>query len=541
MNNMSKAILYSKEARQAMLKGVDKLANTVNITLGPKGRNVILEKSYGTPLIANDGVTIAKEIELKNPYENMGAKLVQEVASKTNDTAGDGTTTATLLAQAMIHQGIRAVDKGANPVLLKEGIDKASRSVAKEILTLSRKIDTNQDIASVATVSSGSREIGDIIAKAMDKVGKSGVISVDESKGFDTELEIVEGLQYDKGYVSPYMVSDREKMEVVLENAHVLVTDQKITTIKDILPILENVVETNKPLLIIADDLENEVTSTLIVNKLRGTFNVVATKAPGFGDNQKDMLTDIAYLTGANFYAKDLNMELKDLKMEDLGMAKKVIITKDHTTILEGSGTKERIQERVEEIQKHIENTTSDYDKKRLNERLGKLTDGVAIIKVGAVSEVELKDKKLRIEDALNATKAAVEEGIVIGGGASLVAVYNILKDTLKDDVADVQRGINIVLEALLKPVYQIAENAGFDGQEIMAKQLEAKKDYGFDAKLGEWVNMIEKGIIDPTKVTRSAVINAASIAAMFITTEAAVIEEKTKKDDEEQINPNLY
>ncbi len=541
MNNMSKAILYSKEARQAMLKGVDKLANTVNITLGPKGRNVILEKSYGTPLIANDGVTIAKEIELKNPYENMGAKLVQEVASKTNDTAGDGTTTATLLAQAMIHQGIRAVDKGANPVLLKEGIDKASRFVAKEILTLSRKIDTNQDIASVATVSSGSREIGDIIAKAMDKVGKSGVISVDESKGFDTELEIVEGLQYDKGYVSPYMVSDREKMEVVLENAHVLVTDQKITTIKDILPILENVVETNKPLLIIADDLENEVTSTLIVNKLRGTFNVVATKAPGFGDNQKDMLTDIAYLTGANFYAKDLNMELKDLKMEDLGMAKKVIITKDHTTILEGSGTKERIQERVEEIQKHIENTTSDYDKKRLNERLGKLTDGVAIIKVGAVSEVELKDKKLRIEDALNATKAAVEEGIVIGGGASLVAVYNILKDTLKDDVADVQRGINIVLEALLKPVYQIAENAGFDGQEIMAKQLEAKKDYGFDAKLGEWVNMIEKGIIDPTKVTRSAVINAASIAAMFITTEAAVIEEKTKKDDEEQINPNLY
>ncbi len=541
MNNMSKAILYSKEARQAMLKGVDKLANTVNITLGPKGRNVILEKSYGTPLIANDGVTIAKEIELKNPYENMGAKLVQEVASKTNDTAGDGTTTATLLAQAMIHQGIRAVDKGANPVLLKEGIDKASRSVAKEILTLSRKIDTNQDIASVATVSSGSSEIGDIIAKAMDKVGKSGVISVDESKGFDTELEIVEGLQYDKGYVSPYMVSDREKMEVVLENAHVLVTDQKITTIKDILPILENVVETNKPLLIIADDLENEVTSTLIVNKLRGTFNVVATKAPGFGDNQKDMLTDIAYLTGANFYAKDLNMELKDLKMEDLGMAKKVIITKDHTTILEGSGTKERIQERVEEIQKHIENTTSDYDKKRLNERLGKLTDGVAIIKVGAVSEVELKDKKLRIEDALNATKAAVEEGIVIGGGASLVAVYNRLKDTLKDDVADVQRGINIVLEALLKPVYQIAENAGFDGQEIIAKKLEAKKDYGFDAKLGEWVNMIEKGIIDPTKVTRSAVINAASIAAMFITTEAAVIEEKTKKDDEEQINPNLY
>ena len=538
---MSKSILYSKEARQAMLKGVDKLANTVNITLGPKGRNVILEKSYGAPLIANDGVTIAKEIELKNPYENMGAKLVQEVASKTNDTAGDGTTTATLLAQAMIHAGLRAVDKGANPVLLKEGIDKASRSVASEILSLSRKIETNQDIASVARVSSGSQEIGDIIAQAMEKVGKSGVISVDESKGFDTELEIVEGLQYDKGYISPYMVTDREKMEVVLENAHILVTDHKVSTIKDVLPILENIVETNKPLLIIADDLENEVTSTLIVNKLRGTFNVVATKAPGFGDNQKEMLTDIAYLTGANFYAKDLNMELKELKMEDLGLAKKVIITKDNTTILEGAGTKELIDERVQELKNQIENTTSDYDKKRLNERLGKLTDGVAMIKVGAVSEVELKEKKLRIEDALNATKAAVEEGIVIGGGASLVAVYNTLKDQLKDDVIDVQRGMNIVLESLLKPIYQIAENAGYDGQEITELQLAKEKDHGFDAKRGEWVNMIEAGIIDPTKVTRSAVLNAASIAAMFITTEAAVIEDKEEKNEPNPMGPEMY
>ncbi len=538
---MSKSILYSKEARQAMVRGVDKLANTVNITLGPKGRNVILEKSYGAPLIANDGVTIAKEIELKNAYENMGAKLVLEVASKTNDTAGDGTTTATVLAQAMIHAGLRAIDKGANPVLLKEGIDKAGRHVADTILGLSRKIETNQDIASVARVSSGSQEVGDIIANAMEKVGKSGVISVDESKGFDTELEIVKGLQYDKGYISPYMVTDREKMEVVLENGHLLVTDHKISTIKDILPILETIVETNKPLLIIADDLENEVTSTLIVNKLRGTFNVVATKAPGFGDNQKEMLTDIAVLTGANFYAKDLNMELKDLKMEDLGLAKKVIITKDHTTILEGSGTKTLIEERVTEIKNHIENTTSDYDKKRLNERLGKLTDGVAIIKVGAVSEVELKDKKLRIEDALNATKAAVEEGIVIGGGASLVNVYKTLKERLKDDVIDVQKGINIVLEALLKPIYQIAENAGYDGQEITQLQLTKAEDIGFDAKRGEWVNMIDEGIIDPTKVTRSAVLNAASIAAMFITTEAAVIENKDDKEENNPMNPELY
>lgn len=536
---MSKQVLFSKDARSKMVRGVDQLADTVKITLGPKGRNVILEKSYGAPLITNDGVTIAKEIELKDKYENMGAKLVQEVASKTNDTAGDGTTTATLLAQAMIHEGIRAVDRGANPVLLKEGIDKASKAVSAHILNHSRIVETNQDIASVARVSSGSAEIGDIIAKAMEKVGKSGVISVDESKGFDTELELVEGLQYDKGYISPYMVSDREKMEVTLENAYVLVTDQKVSTLKDILPVLEQVVEANKPLLLIADDLENEVTSTLIVNKLRGTFNVVATKAPGFGDNQKEMLTDIAYLTGANFYAKDLKMELKDMKLEDLGFAKKIIVTKDNTTILEGSGNKTLIEERISEIRKQIENTTSDYDKKRLNERLGKLTDGIAILKVGAVSEVELKEKKLRIEDALNATKAAVEEGIVIGGGASLVEAYNVLKDDLKDDSQDVQKGMNIVLEALLKPIYQIAENAGFDGKEIMTLQMQAKKDMGFDAKAGEWVNMIEKGIIDPTKVTRSAVLNAASIAAMFITTEAAVIE-IPKEESNPQI-PEMY
>ncbi len=540
---MSKDILFSKEARHAMLKGVDKLADTVKITIGPKGRNVMLEKSYGAPLIANDGVTIAKEIELKNKYQNMGAKLVQEVASKTNDVAGDGTTTATLLAQAMIHQGIRAVDKGANPVLLREGIEKAGRRVASHLLDTSRSIETNEDIASVATVSSGSKEIGDIIANAMEKVGKSGVISVDESKGFDTELDIVEGMQYDKGYVSPYMVTDREKMEVVLENAHVLVTDHKISTIKDVLPVLEQVVENNKPLLIIADDIENEVTSTLIVNKLRGTFNVVATKAPGFGDNQKEVLTDIATITGANFYAKDLDMELKNMSIDDLGMAKKIVITKENTTILEGTGSKSLIEERAQEIKKQLENTTSDYDKKRLNERLGKLTDGVAIVKVGALSEVELKDKKLRIEDALNATKAAVEEGIICGGGASLVSAYKALKDELKDEEIDIQKGINIVLEALLKPIEQIAENAGYDGKDILEKQLTVDANMGFDAKKGAWVNMIESGIVDPTKVTRSAVLNASSIAAMFITAEAAVVEvpDDNDKDTEPAGMPGMY
>ncbi len=540
---MSKDILFSKEARHAMLKGVDKLADTVKITIGPKGRNVMLEKSYGAPLIANDGVTIAKEIELKNKYQNMGAKLVQEVASKTNDVAGDGTTTATLLAQAMIHQGIRAVDKGANPVLLREGIEKAGRRVASHLLDTSRSIETNEDIASVATVSSGSKEIGDIIANAMEKVGKSGVISVDESKGFDTELDIVEGMQYDKGYVSPYMVTDREKMEVVLENAHVLVTDHKISTIKDVLPVLEQVVENNKPLLIIADDIENEVTSTLIVNKLRGTFNVVATKAPGFGDNQKEVLTDIATITGANFYAKDLDMELKNMSIDDLGMAKKIVITKENTTILEGAGSKSLIEERAQEIKKQLENTTSDYDKKRLNERLGKLTDGVAIVKVGALSEVELKDKKLRIEDALNATKAAVEEGIICGGGASLVSAYKALKDELKDEEIDIQKGINIVLEALLKPIEQIAENAGYDGKDILEKQLTVDANMGFDAKKGAWVNMIESGIVDPTKVTRSAVLNASSIAAMFITAEAAVVEvpDDNDKDTEPAGMPGMY
>jgi len=540
---MSKEILYAKEARDKMLKGVDKLASTVNVTLGPKGRNVILEKDYGSPLITNDGVTIAKEISLKDKFENMGAQLVQEVASKTNDTAGDGTTTATLLAQSMIHQGIHALNKSANPVFLREGIEKAAKAVSEKILEKSRTIETNQDVASVATVSSGSEEVGDIIAKAMEKVGKSGVIQVDESKGFDTELEVVEGLQYDKGYISPYMVSDREKMEVVLEDAHVLITDQKISTIKDVLPVLEQVVENNKPLFIIADDIENEVVSTLVVNKLRGTFNVVATKAPGFGDNQKEQLTDIAYLTGATFYSKDLDMDLKEASIENLGLAKKVIVTKDSTTILEGSGNKEMLQERIDEIKRQIENTDNEHQEEKLRERLGKLTDGVAIVKVGATTETELKEKKHRIEDALNATKAAVEEGIVIGGGAVLVDVYNELRQTLKDDEVDVQKGVNIVLNALLKPIHQIAENAGFDGDEITERQMEAQKDHGFDARRGQWVNMLEKGIVDPTKVTRNAVRNAASIAAMFITSEVAVgeIEENDDEDKGNAMPQGMY
>jgi len=539
---MAKDILYAKDAREKMLRGVDKLADTVKITVGPKGRNVILEKSYGSPLITNDGVTIAKEIDLEDQYENMGAKLVQEVASRTNDQAGDGTTTATILAQAMIHEAVRSIDKGFNPVLVKEGMERASKEVSKRLLEKTRTVDTNQDIASVASISSGHSEIGEIIAKAMEKVGKNGVISVDESKGFETELELVEGMQYDKGYISPYMVNDTEKMEVSLENAYVLVTDQKITTIKDILPLLEQVVKQNKPLFIIADDLENEVVSTLIVNKLRGTFNVVATKAPGFGDNQKETLLDIATLTGATFYSKDLNMDLTELTIVDLGQAKKIIVTKDSTTILEGQGEKSSVEERISLIKKRLKKATSEYDTKRLKERLGKLTDGVAILKVGATTETELKEKKLRIEDALNATKAAVEEGIVIGGGSVLVSIYNELKGTLKDDDNDVQRGINIVLESLLQPIFQIAENAGYDGVEIVEQQKVADNLIGFDAKKGIWVNMIEAGIIDPTKVTRNAVLNAASIASLFITSEAAVVSKKEDKPiTNRAMEPGIY
>lgn len=527
---MAKEVRFTKDARDAMFKGVNTLADAVRVTLGPKGRNVVLEKDYGSPLITNDGVTIAKEIELEDKFENMGAKLVYEVANKTNDTAGDGTTTATILAQSMISNGLRQVEKGANPVLMREGIDYASKAVAKHILEKSSKIETSNDIASVAAISSDSKEIGQIIAESMEKVGRSGVISVDESNGFDTELEISEGMQFDKGYISPYMVSDHEKMQAELENAYVLVTDSKISNIQEILPVLEQVVQANKPLLLIADDLENEATSTLVVNKLRGTFNVVATKAPGFGDNQKEILKDIAILTGATFYSKDLNMDLKEMKLEELGSVKKVVVSKDNTTMIGGAGIKDTITARVKEIKAQMENCTSDYDKKRYAERLGKLSDGVAIIKVGATTESELKEKKLRIEDALNATRAAVEEGIVIGGGAALVEAYMALKDQLKSDIVDVQKGIKVVMDALLAPIAQIAENAGYNAEEIVEQQKNADTNTGFDAKYGNWVNMYEKGIIDPTKVTRSALLNAASISALFLTTEAGVASIKEKE-----------
>ena len=535
---MAKIVRYGKDARSRMQKGVDVLADTVKITLGPKGRNVVLDKGYGSPLITNDGVTIAKEIELEDNFMNMGAKLVYEVANKTNDIAGDGTTTATVLAQAMIHKGIEYVNKGSNPVFLREGIEKAGKAVSDYLLSHTKLIETSKDIASVATISSSSSEIGEEIAKAMNLVGRNGVISVDESKGFDTELEVVKGLQYDKGYISPYMVTDRDKMIAELEDSYILVTDQKLNNIQDVLPLLQSVVEEHKPLLIIADDIDNDVTSTLIVNKLRGTFNVVATKAPEFGDNQKNILEDIAILTGAKFCSKDLNMELKDLTIDDLGVAKKITITKDSTTIIDGAGDKEKIDDRIKELNAQAENSKSEFDKKRYNERAAKLSGGVALIKVGATTESELKEKKLRIEDALNATKAAVSEGIVSGGGIALIEAYKELKDTLKDENQDVQRGINIVLESLSAPLYQIAENAGFNGDSIVEKALKEEIGVGFDAKKGTWVNMIKDGIVDPTKVSRSAILNSSSISALFITTEAGVSEiKKEDKNNDDSID----
>ena len=529
---MAKIVRYGKDARARMEKGVDVLADTVKITLGPKGRNVVLDKGYGSPLITNDGVTIAKEIELEDNFANMGAKLVYEVANKTNDIAGDGTTTATVLAQAMIHRGIDYVNKGSNPVFLREGIEKAGKAVADYLLEHTKLIETSKDIASVATISSSSAEIGDEIAKAMDLVGRNGVITVDESKGFDTELEVVKGLQYDKGYISPYMVTDRDKMIAELEDAYILVTDQKLNNIQDVLPVLQGVVDEHKPLLIIADDIDNDVTSTLIVNKLRGTFNVVATKAPEFGDAQKNILEDIAILTGAKFYSKDLNMELKNITLEDLGKAKKVTITKDNTTIIDGAGNKEAVDARISELNAQAENSKSEFDKKKYHERAAKLSGGVAVIKVGATTESELKEKKLRIEDALNATKAAVSEGIVVGGGAALMDAQKALKDKIKDKNPDIEKGIRVVLDSLSAPLYQIAENAGYNGDVIVEKQKRQQTGVGFDAKAGKWVNMFEAGIVDPTKVTRSAILNSSSISALFITTEAGVSEKK--KEDKE-------
>lgn len=534
---MSKEIRFSSDARQSMLKGVNTLADAVSVTLGPKGRNVVLEKSYGSPLITNDGVSIAKEIELEDHFENMGAKLVYEVANNTNDIAGDGTTTATILARDMIVNGMKQVEKGANPVLMREGIERASKAVAEVLLKNSHKVETSRDIASVATISSSNSHIGELIAQAMDKVGRDGIINVDESNSFDDELEVNEGMQYDKGYVSPYFVSDTDKMEVEMDNPLILVTNQKITNLQEILPLLEQVLKTNKPLLLIAEDYENEAISSLVLNKLRGAFNVVATKAPGFGDKQKEMLEDIAVLTGAKFYNKDLNMKLSDLTIEDLGTIKKVIVKKDNTTLI-GHSSSEAVNARVEELKTQLANTKSDYEKKSLKERIGKLSNGVATIKVGATTEAELKEKKLRIEDALNATKAAVDEGIVVGGGAALVEAYEELKNQIRDTNVDIQKGINVVMNSLFAPLTQIAINAGYDEEEIVSIQKTAEKDFGFDAKTGDWVNMFEAGIIDPTKVTRSALLNAASISALFLTTEAGVAELPKKEEPQQPVMP---
>ncbi len=539
---MAKEIKLGKSARDLMLEGVDTLANTVKLTIGPKGRNVVLDKGYGSPLITNDGVTIAKEIELKDSFANMGAKLVYEVANKTNDAAGDGTTTATLLAQSIIHRGIDAVEKGANPVFVRQGIEKAGKEVASKLLEESRPVDTNEDIESVATISSGDSEIGHLIAEAMEKVGKNGVITVDDSKGIEDELSVTQGMEFDKGYISPYMVTDREKMIAELDDAYVLVTDQKISNVQDLVPLLQaNIDAGNKPILIIADDLDADVTSTIVVNKLRGTFNVVAVKAPEFGDAQKAALQDIAIMTGAKFISKDLSMEIKNVTMEDLGKVKKATIKKDKTTLVGGEGSKKEINDRISELAHQHEVATSDYDKKALAKRIAKLSDGVAVLKVGALTESELKDKKLRIEDALNATKAAVSEGIVCGGGAALTEVYKELKPVLKDSNPDIQKGINAVMESLYDPLRQIASNAGFEPSEIVEAQKVAKKGIGFDAKNGVWVDMFEKGIVDPTKVTRSAILNASSIASLFVTTEAAVTELKEEKPAAPAMGNDMY
>uniref|UniRef100_A0A7U3YI48 Chaperonin GroEL n=1 Tax=Geobacillus sp. (strain Y4.1MC1) TaxID=581103 RepID=A0A7U3YI48_GEOS0 len=518
---MAKEIKFSEEARRAMLRGVDKLADAVKVTLGPKGRNVVLEKKFGSPLITNDGVTIAKEIELEDPFENMGAKLVAEVASKTNDVAGDGTTTATVLAQAMIREGLKNVTAGANPMGIRKGIEKAVAVAVEELKAISKPIQGKESITQVAAISAADEEVGQLIAEAMERVGNDGVITLEESKGFTTELDVVEGMQFDRGYASPYMITDTEKMEAVLENPYILITDKKISNIQDILPILEQVVQQGKPLLIIAEDVEGEALATLVVNKLRGTFTAVAVKAPGFGDRRKAMLEDIAILTGGEVISEELGRELKSTTIASLGRASKVVVTKENTTIVEGAGDSERIKARINQIRAQLEETTSEFDREKLQERLAKLAGGVAVIKVGAATETELKERKLRIEDALNSTRAAVEEGIVAGGGTALMNVYN--KVAAIEAEGDEATGVKIVLRAIEEPVRQIAQNAGLEGSVIVERLKSEKPGIGFNAATGEWVNMIEAGIVDPTKVTRSALQNAASVAAMFLTTEAVV------------------
>ena len=518
---MAKDIKFSSDARAAMVRGVDTLADTVKVTLGPKGRNVVLEKAFGSPLITNDGVTIAKEIELEDHFENMGAKLVSEVASKTNDIAGDGTTTATVLTQAIVREGLKNVTAGANPIGIRRGIEAAVATAVEELKAIAQPVANKEAIAQVAAVSSRSEKVGEYISEAMERVGNDGVITIEESRGMETELEVVEGMQFDRGYLSQYMVTDNEKMVADLENPFILVTDKKISNIQDVLPLLEEVLKTSRPLLIIADDVDGEALPTLVLNKIRGTFNVVAVKAPGFGDRRKAMLEDIAVLTGATVITEDLGLELKDATMATLGQASKVTVDKDSTVIVEGAGSVEAIANRVNLIKSQLETTTSEFDREKLQERLAKLSGGVAVVKVGAATETALKEMKLRIEDALNATRAAVEEGIVAGGGTALVNV--IAKVAELDLEGDDATGRNIVLRALEEPVRQIAYNAGYEGSVIIDKLKNSPVGTGFNAANGEWVDMVEAGIIDPVKVTRSALQNAASVASLILTTEAVV------------------
>lgn len=518
---MAKQILFNEDARRALGKGVDALANAVKVTLGPKGRNVVLDKKFGAPTITNDGVTIARDIELEDPFENMGAQLVKEVATKTNDVAGDGTTTATILAQAMIQEGMRNVAAGANPMILKRGIEKAVAKLVEEIKKRSIAVSDKASIAQVASISAGDEEVGGLIADAMEKVGKDGVITVEESKTMGTQLSVVEGMQFDRGYISPYMVTDPDKMEAVMSEPYILITDRKIASIQEMLPVLEKVVQAGKELLIIAEDVEGEALATLVVNKLRGTFKAVAVKAPGFGDRRKAMLQDIATLTGATVITEDVGRKLDSVTMEDLGTARQVRVTKDETTIVEGHGDSQAIKDRVAQIKAQIAETTSDFDKEKLQERLAKMSGGVAVIEVGAATEVELKDKKYRLEDALNATRAAVEEGIVAGGGTTLIDILPALDEFNED--GDVQTGINLVKRAIEAPLRQIAENAGLEGSVIVAKVKASEDGVGFNALKEEYVDMVKAGIVDPAKVTRTALQNAASIAALVLTTETLV------------------
>ncbi len=525
---MAKELIYGIEARNKLLAGVDKLADTVKVTLGPKGRNVVLEKKYGAPLITNDGVTIAKEIELEDAFENMGAQLVREVATKTNDIAGDGTTTATILAQAFMREGMKNVTAGANPMIIRKGIQKATETAIEALGKNSKKIKGTEDIVRIGTVSAGDELIGKLIADAMEKVTADGVITVEESKSAETYCEVVEGMQFDRGYISPYMVTDTDKMEAVIDDAYILITDKKISNIQEILPLLEQIVQSGKKLVIIAEDLEGEALSTILVNKLRGTFTCVAVKAPGFGDRRKEMLRDIAILTGGEVITSDLGLELKDMTVNQLGQAKQVKINKENTIIVDGAGSADEIKGRIAQIRAAIETTTSDFDREKLQERLAKLAGGVAVIKVGAATEAEMKEKKLRIEDALNATRAAVEDGIVPGGGVAILNVIPEVKALLDTVDGDEKVGVSIVLRALEEPARQIAENAGFEGSVVIDKILSSgKKAYGFNAYSEEYVDMFEAGIIDPTKVTRSALMNASSVASVALTTEVLVADKK--------------